>query len=289
MKTARYILAVSVAALSLIGCKKNYLPISDHPFDISTTKIEASRVAVDIVPDNNDFYYLFGVVQAELFETLGQNAFVGQCDYFAKETYKILFETTSLDKFPEWMYRGAYDEVHHGLEPGTRYIVYAYPYDGINPVTDKFTKIDFTTPESKKSDNTFSVSADGSVISVTPSNGDPYFFDYCIEDELKDYFSSIDYFFRKTIDVYWEYGFLDNFISRGPDKEDIKDYYPDLADGDIFYMGISGYDNGITTDVSYYKITFHTGGTAKSTVELVPDFDHTTKSSYGIFSKKCQQ
>jgi len=279
MKSRRYIFAVLVAVLALSGCNKNYLPISDHPFDISTPKVEANRVVVDIIPDNNDFHYMFGVFQANAFEAVGQDAFVTLVDQALKETYMALFETTSLDKFLDWMYRGAYDEVTHDLAPETKYIAYAYPYDGLNPMAEKFTKVEFTTPSIKESDNKFSVSADGTVISVTPTNGDPYFFDYCTSGELEeDYFSSIDYFFRKSIDIYWEYGSLEGFISKGPDQDELTDYYKDIADGDVFYMAVSGYDNGITTDVTYYKVTVHYGAT-RSTVEQVEDFDHSTKSS----------
>jgi len=291
MKSRRYIFAILVAALALSGCKKNYLPVSDHPFDISIPKVEANRVVVDIVPDNNDFYYMFGVAPAEVLDAVGQDAFVSLVDQALKETYKALFGTTSFDKFLDWIYRGAYDEVTHDLQPDTKYIVYAYPYDEINPMAEKFTKVEFTTPSIKKSDNKFSVSADGTVIAVTPTNGDPYFFDYCTPEELdEDYFSSIDYFFRKSIDIYWEYGFLEGFISKGPDQDELTEYYLDIADGEVFYMAISGYDQAITTDVTYYKITVHYGAT-KSTVEQIEDFDHSTKSSAGplsLLSRKLQ-
>jgi len=271
MKSTRHIFTFLLAAMVFSGCNKNYLPISDHPFDISIPKLEANRAVVDVVPDNNDFYYFFSVSPVEAYESLGQDSFIKLVDEMSKQTYKALFETTSLDGYLEWMYRGAYDEVVHDLDPGTRYIAFAFPYIDTIPSTDKFTKVEFTTPDIAKSENTFSVNVDGSVISVTPSNGDSYFFDYCSHEELGDYYMSIDYFYRKTIDVYWEYGFLDTFISRGPDQEDMKEYYADIKDGDIFYMAISGYDKGITTDVSYYKITVHFSGETGSTIERVPD------------------
>jgi len=284
IKIIRNIFTVSLVALSLLSCAKNYLDISDHPFDISTPKIEANRVVVDVIPDNNDFYYMFGVVAAETFEAVGQAAFIDLVDNFSKSTYKILFETTSLDKYLEWMYRGAYDEVNHDLEPDTRYIVFAFPYNGLTPDAGRFTKVEFKTPAIVKSDNVFSVSIDGSVISVTPSNNDTYFFDYCSKDDLNDYYSSIDFFYRKSIDIYWEYGFLDTFIAKGPSSEDIRDYYAEMVEGDIFYMAISGYNQGITTDVTYYKITVHLDGKTKSTIEVVPDFTmDSTQSS--LFSR----
>lgn len=286
MKTIRYISAVLFAAFALSACNKNFLPVSDHPFDISTPKVEATRAVVDVIPDNNDFYYLFGVIDTETYESIGQDNFVNFADAISKSTYKALFDTKSLDKYLEWLYRGAYDEVHHDLEPETRYIAFAFPYRDTIPMTEKFTKVEFNTPAITKSDNTFSVSVDGSVISVTPSNGDSYFFDYCTKEELSDYFMSIDYFFRKTIDIYWEYGFLDSFISKGSDKEDIKAYYPKIADNDVYYMAISGYDKGITTAVTYYKITVRLDGKNKSTAEEIPDFDRATMSSLPFKTKR---
>lgn len=277
MKRIKYLIPVLVAALVIPSCNKDSMPISDRPLDISITKLEANRAVMKVIPENNDIYYMFGVAPAEAVESVGQEEFVNMVDMTTKQLYNILFDTTSLDNFLEWMYRGEYDEVMHGLETNTKYYAYAYPYDGINPMADKFVKMEFSTLDIRKSENKFDVSVEGSVISVNPSNGDSYFFDYCTLEELDDYYMSIDYFFRKSIDIYWEYGFLDTFITKGASSEDMKKYYKDIADGDVFYMALSGYDKGITTDVTYYKITVHFG-TAKSTIEQIPDF---TISSYG--------
>jgi len=274
MKHTGYIITVLLSILAVSACKKNYVPISEHPFDISISKIEANRVVIDIIPDNNDFHYMFGVATQAL-EKKDEAEFVNSVDNFVKNEYKDLFETTSLDRFTEYLYHGAYDEVYHHLSPDTKYYVYAFPYDGTEPMVDKFTKIEFNTPDIVKSDNIFQVSVDGTVISVSPSNNDGYFYDFCTNSELGDYEGSIDYFYRKTIDIYWEYDFLDTFILNGPSTQDIRNYYPDVADGDKFYLAISGYDKGITTTVTLYVITIHQGGTVNSTIEIIPDFSHT--------------
>jgi len=280
MKRIRYTFAVLIAALAIAGCSKKEQPLSDHPFDITTPKVEATRAVVDVIPENNDFHYMFGIMDAETFELVGEQMFIEVVDKLLKETYKVLFDTTSLENFLDWMYRGAYDETYHDLKPMSRYIVYALPYIDTIPAAEKFTKLEFLTPELKVSDNTFSVSVEGSVISVVPSNNDQYFFDYCDSVELAKNYGKIELFYKESIDTYWEYGFLENFLVKGNNQEDIQDYYDEkIKDGDIFYMAISGYDNGITTELKYYKIVVHFGGTAQSTIEEIQDFQYVSRNA----------
>jgi len=269
MKSIRYIIVASLALTLFAGCSKNYLPVSDHPFDISTPVLESSRVRVDIIPDNNDFYYMFGVWDAAAIDILGDKEFVALADETLKDLYKILYETESLDKYLNWMYRGAYDEVTHGLTPDTRYYAYAFPYNDTVPMAEKLTKIEFRTPKAKVSDITFDLSVLGTKITAKPSNNDKYFCDYCTQEELdKDYYSSPAFFYESIINTYWEYGFFPDCLNSGENTGDVADWY-DVKDGDVFYLVISGYDEGTTGTIFYYKVTVSTDPQTQGTVEQI--------------------
>lgn len=253
------ILYLSICAIALLGaCSKNRVPISEHPFDISVPRIEARTALIDVIPDNNDFFYIFGCIDTLSFSQIGgSEKFVEAADTVLKTIYKILYETESLEKFNSFLYKGAYDLVCNNLTPDTYYWAYAYPYNDTLPDVSKLTKLLFKTPKAKVSEITFSAVLNGSVITVTPSNNDQYFWDYISEKELNEnYFGHPDFFYQKILDYYWEYGFLEPLLSKGePSSSDMSEFYK-LEAGDKFCLVCSGYDNGVSSEPEVFNVTY---------------------------------
>lgn len=252
-------LYVSFCAIALLSaCNKNYVPVSDHPFDISVPRIEARTALVSVIPDNNDFHYMFGCIDTLSYYYIGgDDKFMEIMDPGLKSIYKTLYETESLEKFPDFLYLGAYDAVCNGLTPDTYYWAYAYPYHDTIPDASKITKFLFKTPEAKVSEITFSAALNGSIITVTPSNNDQYFWEYISEEDLNEYYyGRPDIFFSKILDLYWSYGFIESMLCKdGPTSEDMCQSY-DLKAEDKFYLVCSGYDNGVSSEPETFKITY---------------------------------
>lgn len=280
------IIYISLCAITfLAGCSKNYVPISDHPFEITIPKIEARTALIDVIPDNNDFHYMFGCIDTVNFAAIGNEKFVAYSDTALKAIYKILYETESLDGFCNWLYKGAYDAVKNNLTPDTYYWAYAYPYFDTVPDVARLTKVLFKTPAAKVSEITFSVVLNGSTITVTPSNDDQYFFDFAAVQEVDQYYyGRPDIFYQNALDFYWEYGFLKSMLCKGePVSQDMTEFYS-LSAEDQFYLVCSGYDNGVSSEPETYLITYK-GPDLPGIVEKIEDEKGDTRMSIAL--KNC--
>lgn len=258
MKHIKTLYVSICAAVLLSACNNNYVPVGDHPFDISVPRIEARTALIDVIPDNNDFHYMFGCIDTLTLHQIGGDAnFVEITDTGLKSIYKTLYETESLEKFSDFLYQGAYDAVCNSLTPDTYYWAYAYPYSDTLPDASKLTKLLFKTPEAKVSEITFSAALNGSTITVTPSNNDQYFWDYVSEEDMNTYYyGRPDIFYSNILDLYWSYGFLESMLSKGgPTSEDMSEYY-ELKAEDKFYLVCSGYDNGVSSEPEVFRVTY---------------------------------
>lgn len=259
MKRLLYILPILLFAA--VSCSKEP-SLSDNPISIEITSLQPRNVWFDIIPENNDFYYYFDVVSLEEYNKYPSDAaFIRDQDDFLRMVYESLLDLDEIGSFQETLlYRDAIFEPYYGngvlLEPEHDYVVFAFPYDSKGQPIEKIVKQRFTTPAEKHSDITFEVALEGSLVTVTPSNSDQYLYEYEFVDVIDDsYLGYPSIYYSQMVSVYEEYGFMDTMVSRGEETEDMMDYI-DLEPGDEVYFGIAGYDNGLTTEVSFYKLTY---------------------------------
>lgn len=255
---------IPVVLCLAVSCRKVQFVLSDDPFTIEVKNVYATSVLIDIIPENNDFYYYYDIVSVADFEKYDSDAeFIRYCDNMNRDIYDILVEADYADgPYEEVMlYRDATLEPYYGngvlIEPETEYYLYAFAYDsGINPV-GKLHKVRFKTPKEIHSTNTFTVTMDGPLVTVTPSNDDQYLFDFATEKELEEsYYGSPEYYYNQMIEVYEQYGFIEEMVSTGTDSDNIFDYYESVEDGEKLYVMVAGYDHGLTTDVSIFTFTY---------------------------------
>ena len=273
-KTIAAMILLSGVILTLSSsCKKMSYEVSDSPFLIELKHIHSDAVFVDIIPESIDFHYYYDVVSEQDYARYpGDKALIDSTDACLKDIFAIMQEYVEGSFEDFWLRSGAIAEEYNGLtllEPDTAYILYAYAYDENLVPLDKLTKVNFKTPAKKVSDISFSVTLQGSTIVVTPSNDDSYFFEYEAVEEVKsNYGDNPHFWFESIVSFYESYDFMDNFISRGTDSEDMSIYY-DLAPGDGFYLFVTGYDNGLTSpEPSAYKLKYN-GPDIAGTVETL--------------------
>jgi len=259
----KILLVLSVILSLAVSCRKVDFVIGDNPFTIEVKNIYARAVWVDILPENNDFYFYYDIVSLNDFSEFDSDAdFVSYVDGQNREMYDILVEYGYTDPFEELMlYRSAILEPYYGndvlLEPETDYYLYAFAYDKNLNAIGTLHKVKFRTPKEVHSENTFTVVLNGDYITVTPSNDDQYLFDFATEKELKElYYGMPEYYFSQMIDVYEQYGFMDSMVSQGEDTDYLFDYYTTIDDGEKIYVMVAGYDHGLTTDVSIHEFTY---------------------------------
>jgi len=259
MKKLLYISAAILGLLS-ISCKK-IEPLSDAPFMMNLTRIQARSIWVDIIPENNDFYYYYDVVSEEDYKSYGSDEnLVIMVDKILHTLYDFAMEFSE-DKisFQELcLYRDAIYEAYYGnrnkLKPEQTYYLFAYSYDSSGKPVQNLVKLKFTTPKEVISDISFKISLEGSSVTVTPSNDKEFYLcDYNSASDIKlSYLNSPSYYYEQALSVYETYGFIDAMLQKGKYTEDMTDYLI-LNPGDIVYLGIAGYnvsDSGLT----YFRI-----------------------------------
>lgn len=271
-------LIVPILVMLTSSCSKLNFQISDNPFMLEVKKIQAESVWVDIIPENNDFYFNYGICTVLEYEQYGNDAeMIREREEINREAYEILVKNGQASGSYEevMLYRAALYEAYYGnnlaLEPETDYYLYAYAFDSNNRPIGKIHKIQFRTPEQVFSDISFSVDFTGSTITVTPSNNDQYLFDHADMKELHEsYYDTPALYFYQMISVYEQYDFINEMLSRGIDSEDASIYY-DLTPGYEIILVVSGYENGITSDLYTYKLTYNGPGEPGAVEQLFSD------------------
>lgn len=270
-------LIVPILVLLTASCSKLNFQISDNPFMLEVKKIQAESVWVGIIPENNDFYFNYGICTVLEYEQYGNDAeMIREREEINHEAYEILVKDGQASASYEevMLYRAALYEAYYGnnlaLEPETDYYLYAYAFDSNNRPIGKIHKIQFRTPKQLHSDITFSVDFFGSIITVTPSNNDQFLFDYIDAKELHEYYDAPTLYYYQMISVYEQFDFIDDMVSRGVDSDDASVYY-DLTPGHEIYLVVAGYDNGITSDLYTYKLTYSGPGEPGAVEQLFSD------------------
>lgn len=260
---------LAVLALALTGCAK-VVPRSDHPFNITVSKVMSYQVHLDIVPENNDFKYYPGVITRYDYSRYScAEIFVDAVDKELRRLYEIQHTTVPFDEL--FLYTGAQFYSQVNLKADTEYYAFAIPYDDQGRPEAVVVTEPFKTASGKRSDITFGAELQGSMLTIIPSNGDQYFADYERKKEIDEYYYSPYYFYETMVQLYWEYDFLDYFLVRGKETTDISDYY-DLTPGDRFYLVAAGFENGTNSDVQCFLITYN-GKDEPGTVEPGPSLE----------------
>jgi len=263
--------ALLASACILSSCKKETFIIPDEAFStLQVDSVSANNGWFDVVPANNDFYYMAINLDAAWYD-LYKEAWIDTLDKMSRELYKILtegepnpmsFEEACLDK-------GAFLEPLFLLQGGTKYVAFGFPYEQNGVPRHKLTKFEYTTQPQPVSANTFSLTVSGSVATIKTTNNDTYFCYSERKDVIdKDYDGRPGYFFSEVIDYFWEYGFLEkSFLYRADKKADLSDYF-DLKVGDKIYVMATGYDGGVSTEAYIFLVTYN-GPDVPGTVEII--------------------
>lgn len=256
-------LLAAAACIIFPSCKKEKFILPDEAFSVlQVDSVGANNGWFEVVPANNDFYYTALVFQKDIYNLYGESI-IDTIDNLTRKIYEIMIEgETNPPSFEEaCLDNGAYLEPLFDLTGGTGYIAIGYPYEKSGVPRHRITSYEFTTLPQPVSSNTFDISMEGSEVTLSTSNGDPYFC-YSERKEIidKNFDGRPGYFFRETIDYFWEYGFLSpEYLNHGGMEEDLA-YYYDLKPGDKIYYMVAGYDRGLSTETSIFLITYNGPG-----------------------------
>ena len=223
----------------------------DVTFDITISDVTTSGATVNVVPSDKTVLYYFDKVEKSTYEAYKSD------DDFMKKTMTNLREYVSSSGGALFSALSVGETDHtfsNELRPDTDYYIFAFAIDSkLNP-TSKLSLKEFTTEAVKMSNNTFEVSVNGGVITVTPSNNDTYFWSVEPSDLYEG--QSDDYIMNDLIAYYDSEGYLDYYLAVGVSS---FDYTTLLTAGDSFTVYVFGYEGTPTTALTQHTFTYGSG------------------------------
>lgn len=267
---------ISALALLVVGCDTNEnggggSQLSDMTFEITISDITTSGAAVSVVPSDQTTLYYFDKVTKEAYEAYDTDqkfmeAMIAALREYSEESGSSLASAISVGD-DEYTYNGE-------LTPATEYYIFAFAVDAkLNP-NSKLTLKSFTTAEAQNSANTFAVKVDGGVVTITPSNNDPYFWDVAPSDAYNG--KSDEYIINDLITYYQEEDYLEYYIVQGVDT---FDYTTMLTAGESYTVYIFGYEGVPTTALTKYTFTY--SGSGSDSGDDSGDGEYTTTTLTG--------
>lgn len=280
MKNSALMVAAALLAV-LPSCKKE--SVTADTFDMSVSKIQSTAIWLDVIPENNDFYYNVDAITVEEYEKYASDADFIEANYNSLlKSYNGLREIFG-DKltlsFEELMFSvGATDGRLPMLQPETDYYLFAYRLDRKKRPIKTLVKIPFRTSKTPVSDIAFALEADGTTLTVKPSNADTYYWDYALKPTIdKDYVGSVYLYVYSVIYTYYEYDFIENMLSSGDKSENMADRYT-LSPGDTLQVACVGYENEESSPYSFFQVVYH-GADQPTEVDSIGDWFYSDDGS----------
>ena len=246
-------------ALVFAGCNPKYLDPS--VIEIYVDTVRATQIQITFTPEKEDAYYFLGLIyksdirQYGSLDTLVQTAL----DYMSKVYNDMQEEGYVYSSFEDsYLYSRRVKKGFYYLEPNTTYVVFAVQ---VNPVDRKIMGdikwAECLTPDLQRSDLKFNIWTDRDTINIIPTNDDPYFWDYIAWSEINEHYDgNMATYLYEMIDMFEEYGFMDNMVTRGAQRIVITDDDPSMRDGEEYVFCAMGYNGEINTDVDTYMFSY---------------------------------
>lgn len=280
MKKSLFILAAAIVAMAFSSCdpvNPNPDPKDENNFKIEVSDITTTTALVSVTPKDLTNWYYFDIEYSSTVEEYGGVANYADTlltylyeDYVEYgEEYAEDYGITSLSAYVRAISSvGADSYEFEGLWGETKFTVIAFMIDSLSlSISGKPEAFEFTTATVTPSSNTFKISVDGGFITVTPSNFDPYFFDYVEKDVLTTYEYTIEEYALEDVQYMASIGYLDYFISTGADSYDYSEY---MEDGVTYVAFAVGVDGGLTTKVESTEFVYTAGGAAVAAPKRMP-------------------
>ncbi len=280
-KSILYILPILYVIMSACNPKAEY-SVKPVKIDIivDTTSITAASAKVDIVPQE-DVYYYCGISALETFNNHGYDFRFMQymvdsiySDYLSWRKELLVESSPYVASFSSHsLGYGKDSRIFSNLEENSEYVVYAFCVnpDAVAPMGELFCKV-IETKDTTTSSLTFAYSIDkkseGIWFTIEPSNDEEtYIIDITDLESLK-WYSSVDEYFQALAYLYSQMsGTNDNMLIRGFHSVNLSKV--GAIEGEEYVVIAAGYDKSVLTPVYSASFIFSEDMEEKAHVPLV--------------------
>lgn len=221
-------------------------------FDVK--EASAWRVVCDIIPSARNSYYHYDLLTRQKYESYADTKAFLDAQFFEMTQYRVTYMMTYGYDLPYtyFMRKGDQNMTVTGLDPETDYVAVAYAMTPAPTFASKVYTKPIRTGAIPESGPYFSISVDGSAVTVTPDNDARTYITFiCEESVWRKYSSPVaiaqDYIEDLGTDV--------AFHSRKGASR--VDYSSDLEKGKTYWVFAFGHlGNKINTDISYMSFQY---------------------------------
>ena len=244
-------------ALVALGCNKDRPVTTPCGFDVSVDKVKGSKVEFTITPDNPNASYIYGLASENQDQFIwdGEKLIAWELGwmgamYNSKESLEPAIGTF-IDMFG---YKGPRKFKSSRLVTGIQYRLYVIQID---PTTEKaigpLHEVIFQTKAIPEVNLEFTLVCVGDKLSILPSDKqETWFWEYEMNYRIEDVYGDADTFFYYIIDMYENYGFLDQLLCRGNAEWVFSRDDRSLKEGYDYTLAIAGCADGeLTTPIHY--------------------------------------
>ena len=244
MRLFKYLILPLVALLA--GCTAKDTMVTT-PVDIGfkIERIKSGKVYLTVTCPNPDAYYFCKVRYMDPDSpVLSDREMALESIELAKLNYEIRKQNRDIHArlIDLSAYRGSRSIKDTELSGGNTYRLLLFQ---VNPedlsIIGDVKGETFQTPRVEMKDMDFTFAAEGNQLLVTPSDGDrTYYCDFEREERIYDDYMSPKGYFYSVVDLYEDYGFMGNVLSRGPARYDLSKTR--LIEGEKYLVIAAAYD-----------------------------------------------
>lgn len=254
---------IAAAVLAALSCTKEQSITDPCTFEIKVDKVKSSKVWISIKPSNPNAYYGFGIFseEADIYDLPLMEMAQMSLGWWTS-TYDAWKDmTVNVGSFTDvFCYQKDREIKMTGLGAGKKHRCYVMQ---LNPETRTIIgtpqEVFFSTPNVPMIPLTFDVQFEADRLTVTPSDPSAtYYWDYDTLEVIESEYITPSNFFYSIIDLYEDYDFMPNMISRGTETYVFSQNDKSMQEGETYMLVLAGYANEeINSTYTIYQFVYH--------------------------------
>lgn len=233
--------------------------VNEEMFAIEVSDITTGTATVSIEPvGGHNRTYLYSVVDKRSYERYGAHAYIEACIEQIDALVEMSLKYDPVPRsFGDFLSRNATVNPASSLNDDTEYYAAAFDLDVNKRYSGDITLKEFKTPKAAQSQNSFKLEMQGTLLSVTTTNNDPYIYDILTKEAWSEFATPRDVA-QTFVSTMKSYGFLSMYIAAGSKSGDFASTLDHSGDYVAYAFGYSDDSKvgGITTEIEYIEFSY---------------------------------
>ena len=258
------LIIITATVLAALACTKEQSSTDPCTFEISIPKVKGTKAWFSIKPSNPNAYYAYGVfneLAEDIYDLPVMDLAKINLDWWI-DAYKMWEESQeNIGTFADvYCYQGEREIKQTGLGMGLEHRLFVVQLDPqTRTIIGTPQDVRFTTKSVEMLPLKFDIEFGADYITITPSDPSAtYYWDYDNAEQIERTYFTPQIFYYSVVDLYEDYDFMPNMISKGTETYVFSQNDKSLEEGERCTLVLAGYANGeINSDSTVYEFVYH--------------------------------